>query len=418
MKTCVWGFGKSGRAVCRFFNFFGNKIDVIDKKCNNEHLLYYYDKIILSPGIPMKHPILRRLGNRNFYMLSEMDLALRFIDGKIIGITGTNGKTTVTNLVYNILKKSGLKPLYMGGNIGVPFINFAFKKGYFVFEISSFSLRFSNRLKPYIAVITNISPDHLDSHISFEEYIDSKIKITKNQDNKDYLVLNYDDYVLKNTYIKTDANVLYVSLENEVEGCYYRDCRFIFNHKDKYFEIEDRNISLIGEGNRINIMISIVIGAIMGVEPEVIKKVLIEFKPLPHRMEIVKGGDILWINDSKSTNPHSVLYALKSFDKKNIILIMGGKNKFLDFTFLKEEIKNKVKYLVLFGESSFYLDEIFSDFKNRILCSNVKDACYAAKRIAEKGDIVLFSPGCASFDLYNNYAERGEDFKKWVKEIS
>ncbi len=418
MKTCIWGFGSSGKSAYKLIQKLGYKTFVIDKKFENEYLLPLFERIIISPGIPLNHPILKKLEENEKIITSELDLGFNYIKGKIIGITGTNGKTTTSYIIYNILKNSEKEEkVYLAGNIGEPLTKLAFRKGIFVIEISSFQLHFSKNFKPYIACITNISEDHLDSHNSFEEYMNDKLKIAKNMDKKSFLVLNYDDENLRNREFK-NTNVIYVSLFKEVEGIYYREGKYYIKLGDKKEEIKDDFGQFYGEGNKYNIAFSILISYLLGVKKEKIYETIKKLSPLPHRLEAVKKENgILWINDSKSTNPHSVLFALKSFRNEGIILILGGKNKNVSFEILNKEIKEKVKKIITYGEAGEILEKYFQGIKSVKRVHTVKDAVEECKKIAEKGDVVLFSPGLSSFDQYKNYAERGEDFRKWVKEI-
>lgn len=418
MKNAIWGFGSSGKSVFSFMLKNGFKLFIIDKKFQNEHLLPFFDRIILSPGIPLNHHQFRNLIKNNKIIVPELELGFNLIKGKIIAITGTNGKTTTTHLVYNILKENlkGNK-VFIGGNVGKPLTDLYYREGIFVLEVSSFQLQFIKKFKPDIACILNISEDHLDSHNSFEEYKESKMKIFKNMGEKDYLILNYDDDNLKNLK-KNKINILYVSLRKKVKGIYYLNGKFVINLPNKREIIEDEFENFIGIGNKFNLGFSILVSYLMGIDKNKIVEILKILKPLPHRLEIVKKEkDILWINDSKSTNPHSVLYALKSFDNENIILILGGKNKNIPFDIIKEEVKKKVKKIIVYGEAGKFLENNLGGLKDIKRVKTVKEAVYEAKRSSFKGDIVLFSPGLSSFDQYKNYAERGEDFKRWVKEI-
>ncbi len=418
MKNAIWGFGSSGRSVFSFMLKKGDKPYLIDKKFENEHLLTLFDKIIMSPGIPLSHPGFKNLIKNNKIIIPEIEFGFNLINGKIIAITGTNGKTTTSHLVYNILKEN-LKGerVFIGGNIGKPLTDLYYRKGIFVIEVSSFQLQFIKKFKPDIACILNISEDHLDSHNSFEEYKESKMKIFKNMGEKDYLILNYDDENLKNIK-KNKFSILYVSLRKKVNGIYFSKGKFVINLPNTREIIEDRFENFIGLGNKYNLSFSILVSYLMGIDKNKIIDTLKKLKPLPHRLEIVKKeNDILWINDSKSTNPHSVLYALKSFDNKNIILILGGKNKNIPFDIIKEEVKRKVKKIIVYGEAGEFLENNLSGLKDIKRVKTVKDAVHEAKRSSFREDIILFSPGLSSFDQYKNYADRGEDFKRWVREI-
>ncbi len=416
MKTCIWGAGSSGKSVFKLMEKLGERAFLIDKKFENEHLLPLFEKIIISPGIPLNHPILKKLEEKEKIIIPEIDFGVNYIKGKIIGITGTNGKTTTSYITYNILKNSENKEnVYLGGNIGKPLTELAFREGIFVIELSSFQLHFSKNLKPYIACITNISEDHLDSHNSFEEYMEDKFKIAKNMDKNSFLILNYDDENLRKREFK-NVNVLYVSLFKEVEGIYYKKGKYYIKLEDKREEINGDFRKFYGEGNKYNIAFSILISYLFNIKREKIYESIKKLSPLPHRLEVVKREKgITWINDSKSTNPHSTLFALRSIKNKNVILILGGKNKNVSFEILKEEIKEKVKKIITYGEAGGILERYFKKIKSTKRVYGIKEAVMECKKIAGKGDTILFSPGLSSFDQYKNYAERGEDFKKWVR---
>ncbi|MEN3043887.1 MAG: UDP-N-acetylmuramoyl-L-alanine--D-glutamate ligase [Candidatus Hydrothermales bacterium] len=418
MKTAIWGFGSSGKSVYSFMIKEGFKPFIVDKKLKNEHLLPFFDRIIISPGIPINNIKLKNLTKSEKIIIPELEFGYNLIKGKIIAITGTNGKTTTSYLIYNILKEFYRdKKIYLCGNIGTPITNLYLREGIFVMEVSSFQLQFIKKFKPLIACILNISEDHLDSHNSFEEYRNAKLKIFKNMDQDGILVLNFDDENLKNIDV-SKVKTLHVSLEKKVKGIYYSKGEYVINLDGIKEKINDQFEKFIGEGNRYNIAFSILVTFLLGVDKENIVSTLKKVEPLPHRLEPVrKIESTLWINDSKSTNPHSVLYALKSFKSRHVILILGGKNKNISFEIIKEEVKKKVKKIILYGEAKDFLEDNLKGLKEIIKVNTVREAVIKAKQIAEKGDIVLFSPGLSSFDQYKNYSERGEDFKKWVREI-
>ncbi|MEN3046190.1 MAG: UDP-N-acetylmuramoyl-L-alanine--D-glutamate ligase [Candidatus Hydrothermales bacterium] len=418
MKVAIWGFGSSGKSVYSFMTKEGYKPFIIDKKLENEHLIPLFDKIVLSPGIPLNSVKLKNLIEDEKTIIPELEFGYKLIRGEIVAITGTNGKTTTSYLVYSILKEFFKdKKVYLCGNVGKPITDLYLREGIFVMEVSSFQLQFIKRFKPNIACILNISEDHLDSHSSFEEYKEAKLKIFKNMDGNGILIINQDDENLKDIKA-TSVKTLRVSLYEKVRGVYYSKDKFVISLDNIEEKIEDRFEKFIGEGNRYNIAFAILVSFLLGVDKENIINALSKLEPLPHRLEPVKKeDDILWINDSKSTNPHSVLYALKSFNSKNIILILGGKNKNISFRIIKEEVKNKVKKIILYGEAKDFLESDLGGIKEMFKVNTVREAVIKAKEVAERGDIILFSPGLSSFDQYKNYAQRGEDFKKWVREI-
>lgn len=381
----------------------------LEEEINSEKILMN-DLIIASPGVSEKERIIKRIREKGVPLVDEIEIGYRFIDGKIIAITGTNGKSTVTKWIYDCLKD---EEVYIGGNIGTPLTQLAFKKGIFVTEVSSFQLKRIKFFKPYIGVILNIDKDHIDWHIDLNDYINSKFNIFKNQSEEDFLIID-EEIELKE---KVKPKVLRVSLKKEVEGIFLKNDKVIVNVPG-YFEEIKINFPLNQKFNIKNGLFVLLTLKILGKNLKDIKEKFEEFKGLPHRLEYIgeKNG-IKVFNDSKSTNPHSVKNALESFEK-NVILIMGGLNKGLSFKEIKEVIKEKSKGVILFGNSKF---EILKDIEDKDIkievVEKVEDALRIAFKIAKKDDIILFSPGCTSFDMYKNYEERGEDFKNAFKRI-
>ncbi len=381
----------------------------IEEEINSERILMN-DLIIASPGVSEKERIIKRIREKGITLVDEIEIGYKFIDGKIIAVTGTNGKSTVTKWIYECLKNENV---YMGGNIGKPLTELAFRKGTFVVETSSFQLKRIKFFRPYIGIILNIDNDHMDWHTSLEDYINSKFNIIKNQKEDDFLIID-EEIDLKE---KIKSKVLKVSTQKEVEGIFLKNGKVIVN-LDGHFEEVKINFPLKQKFNIKNGLFVLLALKILGKDLKEIKERFERFKGLPHRLEYIgeKNG-IKVFNDSKSTNPHSVKNAILSFEG-NIILIMGGLNKGLSFKELKGLIKEKCRSIILFGKSRFEILKDIEDKEIKIeLTENVQNALKIAFKMAKVNDTILFSPGCTSFDMYKNYEERGEDFKNAFKRI-
>jgi len=427
-RACVIGIKRAGISATYLLNRLGYKVFVSDIKrigtntkkilsretafeeeINSEKILMN-DLIVASPGVSERERIIKRIREKNIPLIDELELGYRFINGKIVAITGTNGKSTVAKWLYECLRG---EDTYLAGNIGIPLTDFAFRNGTFVIEVSSFQLKRIKFFKPHIAILLNIDKDHFDWHLDLEDYVNSKLNIFKNQKEEDFLIIE-DGLELRNL---PKSKILRVSIEKEVEGIFLRNKKIVFNFGKNFEEIEIK-FPLKGNFNIKNGLFVLLTLKIMGKNLKEIKERFENFKGLPHRLEYIgeKNG-VKVFNDSKSTNPHSVKNAIEVFDEK-IVLIMGGLNKGLSFKEIKNLIKEKCKGVVLFGKSKFEILRDIEDKDIRIeISENVYDALKIAFRIAEKKDVIIFSPGCASFDIYKNYEERGEDFKNAFKRI-
>ncbi len=429
-RAGIIGLGRAGFSSAYLLEKLGYKVFISDKKLfsesfkktlsknffleegiNSEKILMN-DLVIVSPGVSEKERIISRIREKSIPFIDEIELGYRFIEGKIIAVTGTNGKSTVAKWIYECIKGENA---FLAGNIGIPLTEFAFRKGVFVVEVSSFQLKRIRFFRPYIGIILNIDRDHMDWHTSFKDYLYSKLNIFKNQKKTDFLILD-EDIVLPED-VKPKSKILNVSFNKEVEGVFLRGKKAIFKINGN---IEEWEVSfpLKGKFNIKNALFVLLSLKILGKSIKEIKGKFETFRGLPHRLEYLgeKEGVEVY-NDSKSTNPHSVKSAIESIEKP-IILIMGGLNKGLSFKTLKEILKQKCKKVVLFGKSQ---NEILKDIEDRDLniemAKSVKEALERAFKIAKKGDVILFSPGCASFDMYKDYAERGEDFKNAFNEL-
>ncbi|MGC8976301.1 MAG: UDP-N-acetylmuramoyl-L-alanine--D-glutamate ligase [Candidatus Ratteibacteria bacterium] len=402
------------------------KIEMLKKKGakfeigkNSFDFLKNVDMIVISPGVDERIEPVIELKKRGIKIISEIELAYNFSKSKkIIGITGTNGKTTTTTLTGEIFKNANY-PSVTCGNIGNSFIGELKnidENTYVILEVSSFQLEKIDKFRPYISCLLNIDYDHFDRYSNMNQYISAKKRIFENQNEEDFSVLNFDDYYIKRFVKEIKSKKMFFSFSNVLKGAYYKDGK-IFLKLEEEVTIDIKNIKLQGKGNIENIMASSLICLICGIEPEIIKNTLKNFKPLPHRMEVVAEiGGILFINDSKSTNPHSVKNSVLSIDGEDrIILILGGKDKGFPYSQLKKYLKKKVKFIILFGEAKERIKKELESINIPIeFVNDLKEVVKLAKKIGKKGDVVLFSPGCSSFDMFKNYKERGDVFKKEV----
>jgi UDP-N-acetylmuramoylalanine--D-glutamate ligase len=402
------------------------RVDILKEKgakfeigSHSENFFKNVDLVVISPGVDEKSEELNFLKKRKVPIISEIELAYNFSKSKkIIGITGTNGKTTTTTLLGEIFKNSNYKSIVCG-NIGNSFIGEIKnidENTWVILEVSSFQLEKINKFKPYIACLLNIDYDHFDRYLNMEEYISAKKRIFENQNKDDFSILNFDNYWIKRLLKEIKSKKFFFSFSKIFNGAYYENGKIFVNINHNTKIIQTKNIKLYGRGNIENIMACSLISIICGIREEVIQNTIENFNPLPHRMEKVAEIDgIIFINDSKSTNPHSVKNSILSIENNKIILILGGKDKGFPYRQLKKYLKNKVKFIILFGEAKERIkDELKSVNIPTESVENLKECIKLAKKIGKKGDIVLFSPGCSSFDMFKNYKERGDVFKKEV----
>ena len=376
--------------------------------------------IIISPGVPQSIDIVKEAKKRNIKVIGEIEFAYNLIpDRNYISVTGTDGKTTTVNLIYSII--NSYKKARLLGNVGNTFskeVESIEKDEDIVLELSSFQLETVDNFHSHISVILNIAEDHLDRYKDIEDYFNAKKNITKNQNSNDFLILNYDNSYTNRYYnelIKTKDiafNVLTFSTKCKKANLYYNsEDECLYYNGEKLFSIAKRQ--LLGMHNIENILASVLACLKDNIPVEYIDKAVNNFKSIEHRLEFVKEiNGVKYINDSKATSMSAVMSALKAFDK-NIILIMGGRNKGIDFKPLKSIIEERVKKLILTGEASEDLNKMI-DVSNKIIIKDFTEAFDYAKKIAVKGDTVLLSPGCASFDSFKNYEERGKYFKSLV----
>lgn len=381
------------------------------------------DEVIKSPGIPDKSPLIKKIKEKNIPVISEIEFAGRYTNAKMICITGSNGKTTTTMLTYHILKKAGFN-VGLAGNVGKSLAKQVAENNYdyYVIELSSFQLDGMFEFKSDIAVLTNITPDHLDRYdYQMQNYVNAKFRITQNQTKSDYFIYCLDDTetVHELAQRKIEAKSLPFSIKQKVEeGAYADELNFIINIHNQSFTMTIQELALQGKHNLYNSMASGIVAKILEIRNESLKESLSDFKNVEHRLEpIAKIQGVDFINDSKATNVNSTWYALESMTRP-VVWIVGGVDKGNDYTMLKELVRQKVRAIVCLGKDNRKIHEAFEDDVEII--ANTMSASEAAQvsfHLAKKGDVVLLSPACASFDLFKNYEDRGKQFKAAVMEL-
>lgn len=381
------------------------------------------DLVMKSPGIPEKAPIVKKLLEKGIPVISEIEFTAQFTNAKTIGITGSNGKTTTTMLTYHLLKQAGLN-VGLAGNIGKSFAWQVAEENFdvYVLELSSFQLDGCINYKPNIAVITNISPDHLDRYeYKYENYIASKFRITMNQDENDYLIYDNDDEAISNWLQnnKTKAQLIPFSLlEKMKNGAFINNDTMEFSINNEEFAMKTTDISLEGKHNMKNAMAATSVAQLMKIRKETIRESLSNFQGVEHRLEkVLKIQNVQYINDSKATNVNATFFALDSMNVPTV-WIVGGVDKGNDYSELMSLVREKVKAIICLGIDNRKIIDAFSDVVDMMVeVDNMRDAVNTAKHIAEKGDNVLLSPACASFDLFQNYEDRGNQFKAAVRNL-
>jgi len=380
------------------------------------------DLVVKSPGIPKEAPIIQKLNQKHISVISEIEFASRFTDSKIIAVTGSNGKTTTTSLIHYILSVAGMN-VGLGGNIGRSFADLVAEGGFdcYVLEISSFQLDDIVSFKPYIAILLNITPDHLDRYdYKLELYAKTKFRITENQSHEDYFVYDFDDENIAELIKEIDTTakkVAYSMNTNLDEGAYADDEKMMINYPDR-FEIPISEISLRGKHNIYNSMAAATTANILKIRKDVIRRSMSDFSAVEHRLEFVlKVGGVEFINDSKATNVNAAYYALESM-KNPTVWIVGGTDKGNDYSEVFDLVQKRVKAIVCLGvDNSKILSAFDGMVENIVEAKSMEEAVRSAYFFSEKGDTVLLSPCCASFDLFKNYEDRGNQFKVEVKKL-
>ncbi|WP_457617660.1 UDP-N-acetylmuramoyl-L-alanine--D-glutamate ligase [Lutibacter sp.] len=443
MKLVVLGAGESGVGTAILGKQQGYNVFVSDKgmiankykqvllnnnisfeeEKHTESKIFDADVVMKSPGIPDDIPLIKALKQKSIAVISEIEFASKYTDGIIVGITGSNGKTTTTMLVNHILKKANLN-VGMGGNIGDSFAQQVAKQNFdiHVLELSSFQLDGIESFQPHIAVIMNITPDHLDRYdYKFENYINSKFRITKNQTKEDFLIYDFDDEVIVNWLKKNKvkATLLPFSIKNKLEqGAYLEDNKIIIKYKKEEKIMGISSLALKGKHNTKNAMAAAMTASLLKVRKDTIRESLEDFEGAEHRLEnVLKINGVQYINDSKATNVNATFYALESM-KSPTVWIVGGVDKGNDYLDLMPLVREKVKAIICLGVDNQKIVQTFFNVVDLVVeTMGAEEAVKVAYKIAEKGDTVLLSPACASFDLFENYEDRGDKFKKAVREL-
>ena len=400
-----------------------NKEIDFEENQHTESKIVNADVVMKSPGIPDKVELVKKLKEKGIPVISEIEFAAQFTDAKIIGITGSNGKTTTTLLVHHILRKAELN-VGIAGNIGDSFAQQVAENQYenYVLELSSFQLDGIDNFNSHIAILTNITPDHLDRYeYDFNKYIASKFRITKNQTATDYLIYDADDQAINNwlKVNKTQAKLVPFSLEKELEyGAYIKDNNIIINITKDKINMPTSTLSIKGKHNTKNAMAATMAAQLLKVRKQTIMESLEDFEGAEHRLEnVAKIRDVEYINDSKATNVNATFYALECMDKPTV-WIVGGVDKGNDYNDLLALVREKVKAIVCLGLDNDKIKKTFGNVVDIIVeTAGAEEAVKVSHKLADRGDAVLLSPACASFDLFDNYEDRGRQFKEAVRNL-
>jgi len=386
-------------------------------------LILEVDEVIKSPGIPDSAELIIQLKNEGVPVISEIEFAGRYTKAKIIGITGSNGKTTTTLLTHHILQNAGLN-VGLAGNVGESFAKQVAMEDhdYYVIELSSFQLDGIFDLKIDIAVLLNVTPDHLDRYENdFNKYVESKFRICQNQDETQVFIYNDDDEVIKDQIDNKNiaSKLIPFSIQHELEqGAFINKSEIEININQQKFDMSIQELALQGKHNLYNSMAAGIISRVLDIRKEVIRESLTDFQNVEHRLEFVaKVHDIEFINDSKATNVNATWFALESISKP-IIWIVGGVDKGNDYSQLTQIVRERVNAIICLGENNKKIHKAFKDSVPEIHDTrSATEAVAMAYRLGKKGEVVLLSPACASFDLFENYEDRGQQFKKAVKSL-
>ena len=440
MKIIILGGGESGVGAALLAKKKGMEVFLSDKGSikdsykkqledaeiefeegsHDEERILSADWVIKSPGIPKKADLIKKIKEKGIRLSSEIEFASEFTDAKIIAITGSNGKTTTTSLIYHILKNTGFN-VGLGGNIGKSFAKQVAEEqyDYFVLEISSFQLDDIQNFRPYISLLLNLSPDHLDQYnYNYEEYALAKFNIAKNQQNNDFFICNKDDEMSQKLLSRVDTNakkLLFSLNEGLEEGGFATNDHIFVKLEGRTFSMPIGEMSLVGKHNVANCLAASITAKLLSISDNSLIESLKTFQSVEHRLEQFAEIDgVKYINDSKATNVNATYYALESM-KTPTIWIVGGIDKGNDYTEIEELVKEKVKAIVCLGGDNKKIIDFFSANKELIYnTSNLEECVKIAKNIAQKGDTVLLSPCCASFDLFKSYEDRGKKFKQAV----
>lgn len=381
------------------------------------------DEVIKSPGISPKVEIIKQIKDRDIRIISEIEFAARYTSAVKICVTGSNGKTTTTSLIYHILSNAGLN-VGIAGNVGKSFAyQVALKRfDYYVIELSSFQLDDMFDFKADLAILLNITPDHLDRYdYKLQNYINSKFRITRNQKKQDHFIYcSDDDIIMKELEIRNleSTNLDFTIKKTTKQGAYLKDKKIKVNYKEDHFSMQLHDLALQGKHNAYNSMAAAITSKVLNIKNDSIRESLMDFKNIEHRLEpVLSINKIQFINDSKATNVNSTWYALESVNSK-LVWIVGGIDKGNDYSLLKSLVKEKVAAIVCLGKDNKNIHDAFGDTVGIIQdTQSMQEAVSLAYKFANKGETVLLSPACASFDLFDNYEDRGQQFKLAVRNL-
>jgi UDP-N-acetylmuramoylalanine--D-glutamate ligase len=443
-RVLVVGLGKSGVASALFLKSRGARVTVSDAKAEDElrdqipvlldqgitvetgghgeRTFRGQDLIVVSPGVPVDSAPLTQARALGETVIGEIELAAQFLPGPIVAITGSNGKTTTTALIGEIIKAGGF-PTLVGGNIGTPAISFvadAKPDTVTVLEVSSFQLETIQSFQPKVAVVLNVTPDHLDRHRTFQAYADAKARIFENQQPRDFAVLNADDPTCVEMGARTKAQVFWFSRKQQVkQGTCVVDGQIVFRNSEKLQPVMPvSEIPLKGNHNLENVLAAVGAGVLMGCDPERIRSAVRGFKAVEHRLEFVATiRGVQYFNDSKATNVDATIKALESFPA-NIHLILGGKDKGSDYTVLNDLLRQRVKKVYTIGAAAAKIESQIRSAADIVHAETLESALKHAASAAVAGDAVLLAPACASFDQFKSYEHRGRVFKDAVQALA
>ncbi|MBW1991838.1 MAG: UDP-N-acetylmuramoyl-L-alanine--D-glutamate ligase [Deltaproteobacteria bacterium] len=442
-NTLVVGLARTGVALARFLAEAGARVTVTDQAPASElteprgelqgldiaaelgvprpSRVTSYDLILLSPGVPPEAPWLEEARRAGIPVWGELELASRFLTTPVLAVSGTNGKTTTTMLLGKFLEQSGLRPL-VGGNIGTPLISLIPRQpeaDFLVLEVSSFQLDTAPSFHPRAAALLNISPDHLDRYPDYEAYVASKAGLFRRQTAEDLKVLNADDPLVRSLNHGPPRVYFFSAQESLPVGAWLKNDVIrvkLVSGQEECFPLD--RIFLPGRHNLENIMAALLLALDAGADPEACRRVLADFRGLPHRLEwVTRISGVDYYDDSKGTNVGAVASSLAYFDRP-VVLIAGGRDKDSDFAVLAPLIREKVRALILLGEAKERLARAWEGLAPVYLTADLAEAVTRAREMAQPGEVVLLSPACASFDMFRDYAQRGETFQRLVRELA
>jgi len=438
-KIAVLGLGVSGRAAVRYALLCGAEVRVSDVRPEKQFLedegqflketgvdweagyhtvsfLRWAEIAIVSPGINTEIPLFTDLKREGVKVAGELAIAADCINVPVVAVTGTNGKTTVTTLIGKLLEGAG-KKVFVGGNIGTPLFEYLCAPGsadYVVAEVSSFQSENCGHFSPDIAVLLNVTPDHLDRHLNMEKYFQAKKQLFRNIGKGKIAIINYDDSLCRQLQCSPSAELLSFGRANCTASLHGDSVIVSRNGKTEIFDL--RETTFAGRIGVQNCAAAILAASSLGCSAEQIRKVIHGFQPLPHRLQfVIRKNGISYYNDSKATNTGAVIAALEHFDS-SVVLIVGGRDKGDDFRLLRDSIENKVSLVVTIGEAADLLEDALSDIVSVVQAETMRDAVHKATQSCDKG-IVLLSPACASFDMFRSYGHRGEEFVREVLDL-